>query len=111
MKPFPPLSGEFPMLTKFRTKADEKSFVRFMNELVDDVFDIAINVRDWSINEFAGEAFLSHGTVSRLYNRVTKEPRFTTVYKLAGAVGLSMRTIKAEARIRMAKLHGKQRSA
>lgn len=89
------------MLTKFRTKTAEKSFIRFLHELVDDIFDIAITVRGWSLNEAAGEAFLSHGTVSKLYYHVTKEPRFTTVYKLAGAVGLSMKTIKAEAALRM----------
>ena len=71
-----------------------------------EIFDLAfdINVCGFTtINSLATAANLSHATVKRLYEGDTREPRLSTIFKLARAIKMDLGLLKEELGIKKRK--------
>lgn len=68
-----------------------------LNQILDDVF---VGFKDWTLEEIAKKAKLALSTVWRIEQRITKLPRFKTVYLLAKAAGFEL-TVELNKRIRL----------
>lgn len=86
-------------------KVTEKSFRQAYRQLLTDIFDAAWDpdiCNYGTVNELAAAAGLNWVTVSRLWDHCcraktgTQEPRLSTVFKLAKAVGMDL-TLAREA--------------
>lgn len=64
-------------------------FDLWLNETRQDIFDYMETV-DWSCNRMAKYAGLAPGTVYNLRKKKTREPRASTIFKLARSLGLSL---------------------
>lgn len=69
---------------------------REINQLMDDIYNDAVDLLDMSWSDLAKRAGLSYSTVYRLGERITLNPQIKTVLRLAGAVG---RKVTLERRI------------
>lgn len=58
--------------------------------LLNKVFQAQTDLWQWTLEELAEEAQLHPTTVRRLRDRVTHDPRSSTIYKLATAVGMDL---------------------
>lgn len=76
----------------------KKEWARKLNEYVNRIYNEA-NRQDLSWSELAQKAGLADSTVYNLGNVVTQEPRFSTIVKLARAVGWEL-TLRAELKVR-----------
>lgn len=65
----------------------ELQYFRDLHKIIDDIFTEAANSFQWTWAQLSAHAGLSPQTVSSLGERITRYPRFMTVYKLAQAVG------------------------
>ena len=65
----------------------EREYFKALHQALDEIYNHASNVMDWTWGKLANEAGLSYMTVSNLGERTTKWPRFFTIFKLAKAVG------------------------
>lgn len=72
-------------------KKPPREYITQLNQIVDDIYDEACIVCDWSWAKLAQKADLSAATVSRLGRRITQRPHLLTVWKLAKAVGFEIR--------------------
>jgi len=61
------------------------NYERFLRDLVDELYEDAAG-REWSWKEFAGHSRLSYSTIFRLGMRITRFPRFDTIFKIATAL-------------------------
>ena len=61
-----------------------------MRRLVDDMFEVAVE-EGWTTREFAARAHLCPVTIWALRERITRFPRFDTIWKLAKATGFNVR--------------------
>jgi len=75
----------------------EREYMAKLESFVDDIYEIAHDVWDFSWVDLAEEAGCSYTTVWRLGMRVTRWPRLQTIFKLARAVGMDVDLIRAEA--------------
>ena len=67
----------------------ERVYFRELHLLVDKIYNEAAEY-EWTWNQLAEEAGLAYRTVSNLGDRKTKWPRFSTVWRLAKAVGYDL---------------------
>ena len=67
----------------------ERAYFRELHRLVDLIYDEAAEYQ-WTWNQLAEEAGLAYQTVERLGDRKTRWPRFSTVWRLAKAVGFDL---------------------
>lgn len=74
----------------------DKEYFAALHQIVDDVFDRAAKVYEYTWSKLAANADLTYGTVERLGDRITLFPRFQTVYKLCRAVGWNLVTHAAQ---------------
>jgi hypothetical protein len=73
--------------------ARKNPFQSWLDEILNEVWDAQV-AYEWSENRLADEAGLCYGTVHRLYEGITQEPRASTIFKLARAVGMTVKMIK-----------------
>jgi hypothetical protein len=73
------------MAKKTQPKPLPRGYLTSLNDLVDTIYAEATK-QDMTWHELAEQANLAPWTVYRLGNRITKKPRFDTVWKLARAV-------------------------
>jgi len=74
----------------------EREYTAKLESFVDDIYEIAHDVWDYSWAELAEQAGCSYTTVWRLGMRVTRWPRLQTIYKLAQAVGMDIGLLRGE---------------
>lgn len=67
--------------------ASDRQYFRDLHKIIDEVFEEAHQQHEWTWSQLADQANLAYQTVCNLGDRVTKYPRFLTVYRLAKAVG------------------------
>jgi DNA-binding Xre family transcriptional regulator len=72
----------------------EREYLRFLNHILDEVFELVDLAFDWSNAELARQSGLGVSTVHNLDTRKTKYPRYFTVLKLCKAVGWEMKLIR-----------------
>jgi AraC-like DNA-binding protein len=65
----------------------EREYYRDLHYIIDQVFATAAEEYDWTWAQLASHANLSSSTVASLGERMTRWPRFMTIYKLAKAIG------------------------
>jgi len=65
----------------------DRNYFCDLHKIVDEIFTEAASKYDWTWRQLAVQSGLSHQTVGNLGDRVTKWPRFMTIYRLAKAVG------------------------
>jgi DNA-binding CsgD family transcriptional regulator len=82
------------------SEAAMTNYERKLNELVDDIFFRF--PKTMTLAEIAAKAKLSIATVWRLENRVTKLPRFKTVFALARAAGMEITLAAVKAKFKIA---------
>lgn len=68
----------------------ERLYFKTLHHCIDEIYQHAKDVLDWSWSNLAVQANLSYGTIENLGNRYTKWPRFYTIFKLARAVGFKL---------------------
>jgi hypothetical protein len=66
----------------------ERKYASYLHNIIDDIFEVATNEKDWTWSKLSYMAGLSYSTVLKLGNRQTRYPRHMSVWKLAKAVGL-----------------------
>jgi len=71
-------------------------YARTLNEIVDKIYDTAAELEMTDV-ELGEKAKLCPATIYRLAHRITKEPRFSTVWKLCKAVGLTLTVAQQKA--------------
>jgi DNA-binding phage protein len=76
----------------------ERDYAVELNSLVDQIYQRAADVHDWSWAALAYQAGLSYSTVLKLGNYETRLPHLRTVYKLAKAVGLRVTLVATVAK-------------
>jgi len=84
---FPDESGNRQKPSEFSPA--ERHYFRELHRLVDKIYDEAADY-EWTWNQLAEEAGLAYQTVANLGDRNTKWPRFSTVWRLAKAVGFDL---------------------
>ena len=67
--------------------AIERKYYSDLHKIIDEVFSEAEKTHDWNWGQLAEQAGLARTTVDNLGDRITKYPRFMTIYRLALAVG------------------------
>lgn len=72
---------------KKKTVTPERQYWKELHALCDSIYAKA-DVKGWDTKVLAAKAHLCVATVLKLKNRITRWPRFHTVWKLAKAVGL-----------------------
>jgi len=80
----------------------EREYMAKLESLVDDIYEIASDVWDFSWADLAEQSGCAYTTVWRLGMRVTRWPRLQTLYKLARAVGMDVQVIRDDIAIRRA---------
>lgn len=80
---------------------NEREYFADLHKIVDDIYTEAADEFKWTWNQLAAHSNLSYATVANLGDRVTKYPRFSTIHKLAAAVGWKL-IMKAAAQRRHA---------
>lgn len=78
-----------------RLSASEREYFQQLHTLIDQVFTHAAQEYNFTWAELAREAGLNYDTVAKLGNRLTKWPRYATVFKLARAVGWSLSLVQS----------------
>ena len=78
----------------------DNQYAECLDQLVDDIYEAATDVYDYSWYQLAYEAHLAYNTVHRLGMRETKLPRLKTLFKLAAAVGMDVGIIENDLRAR-----------
>lgn len=68
----------------------ERDYFASLHQMIDLIFEEAANSYQYTWSQLASHADLSYHTVEKLGDRVTKYPRFQTVFKLAKAVGWTL---------------------
>jgi DNA-binding phage protein len=68
----------------------EREYFKALDHALDEIYQHACDVLKWTWGQLASEADLSDTTVVNLGERITKWPRFYTVFKLAKAVGFKL---------------------
>jgi len=76
-------------MNKQETNKLLKDFDNELDEIVDFLFDAAVDLCDYSWYDIAQNSGLSYTTVQRLGDRITRQPRFSTIWKIARCVGYS----------------------
>lgn len=76
------------------------SYERKLNELVDDIF--IMFPKEMTLATIAAKAKLAISTVWKLENRITRLPRFKTVYSLARAAGMEITLSAVKAKYKIA---------
>lgn len=74
-------------------------FQSCLYRIKDEIFSLAFDIDICgftTINSLADSANLSHATVKRLYEGDTKEPRLSTIFKLAKAIKMDLGLLKEE---------------
>jgi DNA-binding phage protein len=77
-------------------------FDPWLRQLLRDIFESADDVWGMSTAELAREADLCWQTVHKIRNKITKEPRLRTVFKLCKAVGMDLKLVRQSLRKRVA---------
>lgn len=72
------------------SKDKDADYFKQLNSIVDEIFEEATSVFDWSWFKLSQVADVSYEAVSRIGNRETKYPRLRTVLKLAHAVNMDL---------------------
>ena len=67
--------------------AVERTYFRELHKIIDGVFKESADSFDWTWNQLAENAGLGYSTVAKLGDRQTRWPRFSTIWRLAKAVG------------------------
>lgn len=70
---------------------------RFLKRLLREIFDLAFDQEVCAyatIEDLAHASKLCPATVHRLYQGITKEPRLSTIYKLARAIKMDIELVK-----------------
>ncbi len=80
----------------------EEEYEEKLQELVDEIYDAASDIWEWSWVDLADRSYLAYNTVYRLGMRTTRYPRLMTIYKLAKAVGMDMNLVRQRVAIRRA---------
>ena len=76
------------MARRRRLRINEDAYDRDLERAVDILYEKVAYEKDWDWKELAKEAHLSYATVLRLGNRITKLPRWQTLWKLATALDM-----------------------
>jgi transcriptional regulator with XRE-family HTH domain len=76
--------------------AKKTAFDSWREETLQDVWDF-MYVVDWSCAELARNAGVASTTVYNLRNLKTREPRASTIFKIAKSLGLSMSVMEQKA--------------
>lgn len=87
-----PVKGKKREVPFAKLPVSEQRYFRDLHKIIDEVFEEAHETHGWSWSQLADEAGLAHQTVGNLGDRVTKYPRFMTIYRLAKAVGWELVT-------------------
>lgn len=82
----------------------EVEYFKQLHKIIDEIFECAADQFKWTWSQLAVHADLGYGTVSNLGERITKYPRFSTVYKLAHAVGWELVTHETKKKAGPAKM-------
>lgn len=84
----------------FDTPTD-KAYYQDLHRIIDRIFEEAKESFDWTWSQLAFHSELTYATVNNLGERITKYPRFQTIYKLARAIGWTL-IVQKDKRARVA---------
>lgn len=68
---------------------EERAYFVKLHQIIDEIYSKATTF-EWTWQKLSEQSDLGYRTVLDLGNRVTKYPRFQTIYKLAKSVGLNL---------------------
>lgn len=80
-------------------RAVNREYEAKLTELVDDIYEAATDVWDFSWFQLANESGLAYNTVYRLGMRITRWPQLQTIFKLARAVGMDVNLVDRQLRM------------
>jgi len=93
-------------MPRYRNEAEKQQVGREyeakLQELVDEIYDAASDIWDWSWVDLADQSHLAYNTVYRLGMRITRYPRLMTIFKMASAVGMDLGLVRERVGIRRA---------
>lgn len=79
----------------------ERQYFVDLHKFIDRIYTAAASEYEWTWGQLAGKAGLAYATVANLGDRQTKYPRYSTVYRLAKAIGWNLaleETIRTKAK-------------
>jgi len=85
-----------------RLNSRDRDYTTTLNKIVDQIYNMA-GERSWSWLVLADKASLAISTVYRLGEKITKLPRFKTVFLLSRAVGAHLELVSSTASAKYAR--------